>query len=130
MSDVSSRNPIQIPDFGTVVSGSADDARLGALLGMAVGDALGTTYEFERLEQAPYPALANGPATDIVGGGPFGLAPGQITDDTQMAICIARSLLATSDRAASASWFDRLDARDLATRYVAWYQHAFDVGNQ
>src|SRR5690606_28651606 len=64
--------------------------------------------------------LATGPATDIVGGGPFDLAPGQITDDTQMAICIARSLVDKGD----------IDMLDLATRYVAWYQHAFDVGNQ
>lgn len=93
---------------------------VGALLGMAVGDALGTTYEFARMEQPPYPALATGPATDVTGGGPFDLAPGQITDDTQMAICIARSLIEKRD----------VDMLDLATRYVAWYQHAFDVGNQ
>src|SRR5262245_44086019 len=130
MSAHSSRNPIQIPGFGTVAPGSADDARLGALLGMAVGDALGTTYEFERLEQAPYPTLATRPATDIVGGGPFDLAPGQITDDTQMAICIACSLLASRDAAAAASWFDWLNSHDLAMRYVAWSGHAFDIGNQ
>lgn len=93
---------------------------VGPLLGMAVGDALGTTYEFEGIEQPDFPALATGPATDIVGGGPFGLEPGQITDDTQMAICIARSLTEKRD----------LDMLDIATRYVAWYQHAFDVGNQ
>jgi len=91
---------------------------------MATGDALGTTYEFERIDQAPYPALATGPATDIVGGGPFNLVAGQITDDTQMAICIARSLVhAGAPRAP-------IDLGDLATRYVAWFQHAFDVGNQ
>ncbi|HEY1557129.1 MAG TPA: aminotransferase class V-fold PLP-dependent enzyme [Kofleriaceae bacterium] len=43
-----------------------DDHARGALLGLAVGDALGTTYEFERLEQPAYPALATGPATDVV----------------------------------------------------------------
>ncbi len=93
---------------------------VGPLLGMAVGDALGTTYEFARIDQPPYPILATGPATDVVGGGPFGLTAGQITDDTQMAICLARSL--TEKR--------EVDMLDLATRYVAWYQHAFDVGNQ
>ncbi len=93
---------------------------VGALFGMAVGDALGTTYEFEAIDQPDYPTLATGPATDIVGGGPFGLDAGQITDDTQMAICIARSL--TEKR--------EVDMLDIASRYVAWYQHAFDVGNQ
>ena len=93
---------------------------VGALLGLAVGDALGTTYEFEGIEQPDYPTLATGPATDVVGGGPFGLQAGQITDDTQMAICIARSLVAKRE----------LDVLDIATRYVAWFQHAFDVGNQ
>jgi ADP-ribosyl-[dinitrogen reductase] hydrolase len=93
---------------------------VGPLLGMAVGDALGTTYEFARIEQGDYPTLATGPATDVVGGGPFDLKPGQITDDTQMAVCLARSL--TDKR--------ELDMLDVATRYVAWFQHAFDVGNQ
>ena len=92
----------------------------GALLGLAVGDALGTTYEFERLEQPPYPTLATRPATDIVGAGPFGLKPGQITDDTQLAVCLARSL---EDRGG-------FDAADVSRRYVAWMAEAFDIGNQ
>lgn len=92
----------------------------GALLGLAVGDALGTTYEFERIEQAAYPALATGPATDVVGGGPFGLVAGQITDDTQMAVCLARSL---GERG-------QLDLEDVGRRYVAWTGEAFDIGNQ
>jgi ADP-ribosyl-[dinitrogen reductase] hydrolase len=93
---------------------------VGAVLGLAVGDALGTTYEFEAIDQPHYPTLATGPATDITGGGPFSLIAGQVTDDTQMAVCIARSLV---DRR-------ELDILDIATRYVAWFQHAFDVGNQ
>ena len=44
-------------------------------MGMAVGDALGTTYEFQELAQPAYPVLATGPATDVVGRGPFALAP-------------------------------------------------------
>lgn len=92
----------------------------GALLGLAVGDALGTTYEFERIDQPAYPALAAGPATDVVGGGPFELAPGCVTDDTQLAVCLARSL----------AGHGRLDLDDVAARYVAWSEHAFDIGNQ
>jgi ADP-ribosylglycohydrolase len=92
----------------------------GALLGLAVGDALGPTYEFEPLEQRDYPVLATGPATDIVGGGPFEVAPGAITDDTQMAVCLARSL----------AEHGRLDVEDVGRRYVAWSAGAFDIGNQ
>lgn len=96
------------------------DRARGALLGLAVGDALGTTYEFARIEQAAYPALATGPATDVVGGGPFDLPAGAITDDTQLAVCLARSL---AERG-------RFDADDVARRYVLWSEHAFDIGNQ
>jgi ADP-ribosyl-[dinitrogen reductase] hydrolase len=97
-----------------------NDRAKGALLGLAVGDALGTTHEFARIEQAPYPALAAQPATDVVGGGPFGLVAGQITDDTQMAVCLARSL---AEKGA-------LDIEDVGRRYVAWMAEAFDIGNQ
>jgi len=111
--------------LGPPPRGSAGPARhldraRGALLGLAVGDALGTTYEFERIEQPPYPALAAGPATDVVGGGPFELEAGQVTDDTQLAVCLARSL---AERGG-------LDVADVAARYVAWSAHAFDIGAQ
>jgi ADP-ribosyl-[dinitrogen reductase] hydrolase len=111
---------LDVPDIGRVERGSRRDRELGALLGLAVGDALGTTYEFERIDQPPYPALATGPAIDVVGGGPFGLAAGQVTDDTHMSVCLARSL---AERGA-------LDVDDVARRYVAWTDHAFDIGNQ
>ena len=55
------------------------DRAKGALVGLALGDALGTTLEFEWRDALP-------PVTDIVGGGPFGLAPGEWTDDTSMAL--------------------------------------------
>lgn len=97
------------------------EAARGALLGLAVGDALGTTYEFQTSSTAPpYPALAAGPATDVVGGGPFELSPGAITDDTQLATALARSLATR----------EGFDAEDVARRYVAWSDHAFDIGNQ
>jgi len=58
----------------------------GSLLGLAVGDALGTTLEFCR------PGTFT-PLNDMVGGGPFQLQPGEWTDDTSMALCLAESLI-------------------------------------
>ena len=58
----------------------------GCLLGLATGDALGTPLEFKR------PGSSE-PIGDMVGGGPFRLQPGQWTDDTSMALCLAESLL-------------------------------------
>jgi ADP-ribosylglycohydrolase len=65
-----------------------DDARRyrGALVGLAVGDALGTTLEFR-------PPRTFQPIDDMVGGGPFHLNPGEWTDDTSMALCLAESLV-------------------------------------
>lgn len=57
----------------------------GAMLGLAIGDALGTTLEFAPRDSAT--------VTDIVGGGPFHLKPGDWTDDTSMACCLAYSLV-------------------------------------
>ena len=91
----------------------------GALLGLAVGDALGTTLEF----QSPG---TYAPLTDLVGGGPFGLQAGQWTDDTSLALCLAESLVACAD----------FDPRDQMARYVRWWRtgylsstgHCFDIG--
>lgn len=80
----------------------------GALLGLAVGDAVGTTVEFS-------PRGTFTPVTDLVGGGPFRLAPGQWTDDTSMALCLAASLVEKGD----------FDARDQMDRYCAWMQHGY-----
>ena len=92
----------------------------GALLGLAAGDALGTTLEF----QAPGTFET---IEDMVGGGPFGLEPGQWTDDTSMALCLAESLVETGD----------FDLADQLQRYVRWYRdghlsstgRCFDIGN-
>ncbi len=67
---------------------SAEDRAIGALLGLACGDAVGTTLEFQR------PGSFT-PIDDMVGGGPFRLEPGQWTDDTSMALCLAESILDT-----------------------------------
>ena len=58
---------------------------LPVLIGLAIGDAMGATQEFERPENpVPYPALMTGPQVDIVGGGWLELAPGQVTADPLM----------------------------------------------
>jgi ADP-ribosyl-[dinitrogen reductase] hydrolase len=92
----------------------------GSLLGLAVGDALGTTLEFQRLSAPPFPTLADGPHRDVVGQGPFKLAAGQVTDDTQMALCLFASLVERGT----------FDQADVAGRYLAWRSHAFDIGAQ
>ena len=84
-----------------------------------MGDALGTTLEFQ-------PRDANPRLVDIVGGGPFRLEAGCWTDDTSMALALADSLLASDD----------LDCNDLMDRFVAWWQtgeysctgRCFDIG--
>ncbi len=65
---------------------SGRDRARGALLGLACGDAVGTTLEFK----APGAVT---PIDDMVGGGPFGLKPGEWTDDTSVALCLADSIL-------------------------------------
>lgn len=96
------------------------DRARGALLGLAVGDAVGTTLEFTKRDSYP-------PLTDMVGGGPFRLQPGEWTDDTSMALALADSLVTCG----------RLDTFDLAERFVAWMRDGeysvtgtcFDIGN-
>ena len=95
------------------------DRYLGCLLGLAAGDALGTTLEFKS------PGTFE-PITDMVGGGPFQLEAGQWTDDTSMALCLAESLIECGG----------FDARDQMERYVRWWReghlsptgHCFDIG--
>ncbi len=80
------------------------DRATGALLGLAVGDALGTTLEFR-------PPGTFTPIADIVGGGPFNLKSGEWTDDTSMALCLAESLI---ERQA----FEPIDQLE---RYTRWW---------
>ena len=68
-----------------VISHGTTDRAIGALLGTACGDALGVPYEFaERLPQDREP--------EMVGGGLGPYAPGEYSDDTQMAVCVAEAL--------------------------------------
>jgi ADP-ribosyl-[dinitrogen reductase] hydrolase len=91
----------------------------GCLLGLAVGDAVGTAVEFSPRGSFP-------PVTDMLGGGPFGLEPGQWTDDTSLALCLAESLTEKQG----------FDPSDQLERYVRWHRQGhlsstgrcFDIG--
>lgn len=97
------------------------DRAMGALLGLAVGDAIGTTLEFKPRDDSAARLI------DMVGGGPFRLEPGQWTDDTAMALALTDSLHADPS----------LEPRDLMERFVAWWKQGtysctgdcFDIGN-
>ena len=84
----------------------------GALLGLAVGDALGTTLEF----QAPGTFE---PIDTIKGGGPFHLKPGEWTDDTSMALCLAESLIESQGA----------DLLDQMRRYCRWKNDGYLSSN-
>jgi len=96
------------------------DRYRGCLLGLATGDAVGTTLEFK-------PPGTFTPIEDLLGGGPFALEPGQWTDDTSMALCLAQSLIELNG----------FDPIDQLQRYLQWYQaghlsstgQCFDIGN-
>jgi len=98
---------------------TGEDRAVGALLGLAVGDAVGTTLEFRS------PGTFE-PITDMVGGGPFHLPAGAWTDDTSMAMCLAESIADTGG----------MDLTDQLRRYVAWRRdgywsstgRCFDIG--
>ncbi|ADO72586.1 ADP-ribosylglycohydrolase family protein [Stigmatella aurantiaca] len=115
----------------------------GALLGLAIGDALGAPLRGRNLVAPPFPQLADGMRRHLSQGrmqsrlppNPFEDPPagslddselepaivdmrkGQVTDETHMACCIAWSLRELK----------RYDAADVARRYRAWKPHAFDM---
>lgn len=91
----------------------------GCLLGLAIGDAIGSAVEFKSRGSFT-------PLTGMTGGGPFDLEPGQWTDDTAMALCLAASLTELGE----------FSALDQMRRYARWMQngymsctgHCFDIG--
>ncbi|QDQ27910.1 ADP-ribosylglycohydrolase family protein [Chitinimonas arctica] len=96
-----------------------EDRFRGCLLGLACGDAVGTTVEFS-------PRGTFAPITDMIGGGPFQLPAGAWTDDCAMALCLAHSLL----------YRNGFDAEDQMNRYCNWASfgymsstgECFDIG--
>ena len=88
----------------------------GVLLGLACGDALGRPVEFETAE-----AIQNehGTVREMLAGGVHSKPAGTVTDDTQQALCIARSLV---ERGA-------FDPEDIAARFREWYNaDPFSIG--
>lgn len=98
------------------------DRFMGCLVGLAVGDAYGTTYEFTNRKRMP---AEDALPDELMGGGPFDMKIGEWTDDTSMALCLAESLV-------EKGW----NTDDQMKRYIAWWQegynsvkgHCFDIG--
>ena len=81
---------------------------LGALLGLACGDAVAAATQYRR-------PGSFAPIGDLIGGGPFALPRGGWSDDTAMALCLADSLLAANG----------FDARDQVERYTRWQRDGY-----
>jgi ADP-ribosyl-[dinitrogen reductase] hydrolase len=80
-----------------------EDRALGALVGLAVGDALGAPVEFHRRDTFE-------PVSELRSGGNFNLPAGAWTDDTAMALCLGDSLIEHPE----------IDAKDLLERFCRW----------
>jgi len=95
---------------------SSTDAEAGVLLGLACGDALGRPIEFRSSKQI---SQTHGTVTEMLGHGTHNQPAGTITDDTEMALCVARSL----------AEHHAFRPDDIAERFVAWYDSGpFDIG--
>jgi ADP-ribosyl-[dinitrogen reductase] hydrolase len=96
--------PIEEDDL--VAAKSLRDKYLGAMIGLACGDALGASTELQKAGRFV-------PISDLTGGGPWQLPPGAWTDDTAMALCLAESLIVC----------EGFNARDQLDRYVDWQRN-------
>lgn len=96
-----------------------NDRMIGSLVGLAIGDALGVPLEFKKRDTHPL-------VTEMIGQGPFNLNPGEWTDDTSMALCIAESLI----------YHKQFNAVDIMRSFCQWWQvghmshngRCFDIG--
>jgi ADP-ribosyl-[dinitrogen reductase] hydrolase len=95
---------------------------MGALVGSAVGDALGAPFEFGPAGQFTerFPTAQRGTTNEMIGGGGFGWSAGEFTDDTQMALIMGEHLLTTGG----------LDEPTLFAAWQHWALDASDVGIQ
>lgn len=93
------------------------DRARGILFGLACGDALGRPVEFKSASEI---SAEHGRLDEMAGHGTWNQPAGTITDDTEQALCIARSLVECGE----------FDPEDIADRFVAWYDsNPFDIGN-
>jgi ADP-ribosyl-[dinitrogen reductase] hydrolase len=96
---------------------SLEDRALAAFLGFAIGDALGATVEFMTKGEI---AARFGIHRNIIGGGWLRLAAGGVTDDTEMALALGRSLVRCGE----------LNIRDVCDEFAAWLKSGpIDIGN-
>ncbi len=94
----------------------------GCLIGLACGDALGAHYEFG-------PSLSSDTAVAMLGGGPFNFEPGEFTDDTAMALGIARAIV-VAHRRSDPTGADAIDIAAILGEWLAWLGVTKDVGVQ
>ena len=90
------------------------DKALGMLLGLHVGDSLGATLEFKDKHEIYEPH------TEIIGGGLLSWKPGEATDDTDMMLCLLRSISNTG----------KFDQAAVSKEFLKWFEsNPKDVGN-
>ena len=101
----------------TTMAANGQDAALGALLGALVGDAAGAPLEF----MSPPPTVADAQrGLTMPGGGVWRVAPGQITDDGELTMCLLRALAADP----------RFNLETIAQEYASWIRsNPYDIGN-
>lgn len=107
------------PKAGRAISDAGLLARAhGCLLGQLAGDALGGIVEFASSEQIKRQYLSG--VRELVDGGHWNTLAGQPTDDSELALILARSLVHEG----------RFDLPSIAQAYVAWYKsRPFDMGS-
>ncbi|CEL95912.1 unnamed protein product [Vitrella brassicaformis CCMP3155] len=97
--------------------GKISDRALGCLLGALVGDASGAVLEFQKTKVT---AKEVAKALTMPGGGVWKVGPGQITDDGELTLCLARGLVAGEGK---------FDLDKVTKEYSAWFDSPpFDIG--
>ena len=114
--------PTSFPVPSTSLTRQQMYSAIGSLIGAAAGDALGAPFEFKPggLYKKTFPTPVIGGIGEMIGGGAFQWAPGEFTDDTQMAVALAEALIA-----------ERVDFNPerVWDHFVAWSLRATDIGN-